>query len=207
MLVDREVQDYMFTGPYLEAGATWPTRLPATCAVETLQVTRNPDDLLFFENGHLQMGKGMSELADRAEQEHGWTLLLPLTPETGLLRQFVHVWAVQKGGTQSVAVLRRWLTKQPESKPASYRRRSLLLNRFVRASCASRTELMGEFADIGPYAITGVLGQGGMGVVYAGTRRDTGVRAAVKTVSTIKAEKISQIGERSKRSRGCATPA
>jgi hypothetical protein len=114
MLVDREVQDYMFTGPYLEAGATWPTRLPATCAVETLQVTRNPDDLLFFENGHLQMGKGMSELADRAEQEHGWTLLLPLTPETGLLRQFVHFWAIQKGGTQSVAVLRRWLTKQPE---------------------------------------------------------------------------------------------
>ena len=114
MLVDREVQDYMFTGPYLEAGATWPTRLPATCAVGNAAGDPESTDLLFFENGHLQIGKGMSELADRAEQEHGWTLLLPLTPETGLLRQFVHVWAIQKGGTQSVAVLRRWLTKQPD---------------------------------------------------------------------------------------------
>jgi serine/threonine protein kinase len=52
---------------------------------------------------------------------------------------------------------------------------------------------MSAFDDIGPYAITGVLGKGGMGVVYAGTHRTTGLRAAVKTVNAIKAEKISQI--------------
>ena len=49
------------------------------------------------------------------------------------------------------------------------------------------------YADIGPYAISDVLGRGGMGVVYAGTHRETGARAAVKTVSATKAEKMFQI--------------
>jgi eukaryotic-like serine/threonine-protein kinase len=52
---------------------------------------------------------------------------------------------------------------------------------------------MGSYEDIGPYAIERVLGRGGMGVVYAGTRLDTGVRAAIKTVSATKADRIFQI--------------
>lgn len=52
---------------------------------------------------------------------------------------------------------------------------------------------MPAYDDIGPYAITGELGRGGMGVVYAGTHRTTGVRAAVKTVNATKADRISQI--------------
>jgi hypothetical protein len=60
----------------------------------------------------------MASLATRAQDKHGWTLLLPLTPETGLLRQFVHFWAIAKGGTQSVATVRKWLVSQPEYKTA-----------------------------------------------------------------------------------------
>jgi serine/threonine protein kinase/tetratricopeptide (TPR) repeat protein len=40
---------------------------------------------------------------------------------------------------------------------------------------------------IGPYDVEGLLGQGGMGVVYAGRHRVSGVRAAIKTVHDVKA--------------------
>lgn len=69
---------------------------------------------------------------------------------------------------------------------------------FVRpaagaADSAAETMLFEPGENIGPYAITGVLGQGGMGVVYAGAHRETGVRAAVKTVVAGKADKIFHI--------------
>jgi serine/threonine protein kinase len=37
-------------------------------------------------------------------------------------------------------------------------------------------------ASIGPYRISGTLGQGGMGIVYRGVHAETGVLAAIKTV-------------------------
>jgi hypothetical protein len=44
LLVDREVQNYMFSNDeYLAPGSTWPEQLPPTCAIETLEVTRFPD--------------------------------------------------------------------------------------------------------------------------------------------------------------------
>ena len=116
LLVDREEQNFMHSADhYLPNGATWPARLPRTCAIETLQVTRFPQKLGNFEVGaSLLDSSGMEELALRAQQAHGWTLLLPMTPETGLLRQFVHVWAIGKGGTANVAAVARWLRSQPE---------------------------------------------------------------------------------------------
>jgi hypothetical protein len=116
VLVDREVQNYMFTNDaYNFDGSTWPTRLPKACAIETLQVTRWPKKLGVFEQGKSLLSEtGMAALAERALQTHGWTLLLPITPETGLLRQFVHFWAIDKSGTQSVARFRQWLSRQPE---------------------------------------------------------------------------------------------
>lgn len=116
LLVDREEQDYMHSADhYLPAGATWPIRLPPTCAIETLQVTRFPQKLSDFEVGQSLLGNtGMAELALRAQKTHGWTLLLPLTPETGVLRQFVHVWAIEKRGTTNISTFQRWLRSQPE---------------------------------------------------------------------------------------------
>ncbi len=116
LLVDREEQNYMHSADhYLPDGATWPARLPRTCAIETLQVTRFPQKLGNFEVGADLLGNsGMEELALRAQQAHGWSLLLPMTPETGVLRQFVHVWAIGKGGTADVAAFRRWLRTQTE---------------------------------------------------------------------------------------------
>lgn len=116
LLVDREAQEYMRSNDhYLPAGATWPEVLPRRCAIETLQVTRDPAALSTFEVGaSLLDNSGMAGLADRAAATHGWTLLLPLTPETGLLRQFVHIWAIDGRGTQDVATVRRWLVRQPE---------------------------------------------------------------------------------------------
>jgi hypothetical protein len=116
LLVNREEQNYLRSNDhYLAAGATWPARLPHACAIETLQVTRSPAKLGDFEVGANLLGNsGMAELAARATQTHGWTLLLPLTPVSGLLRQFVHFWAIDAKGTQNVATVRRWLLKQPE---------------------------------------------------------------------------------------------
>jgi hypothetical protein len=120
LLVDREEQNYMYSNDeYLPAGSTWPARLPKSCAIETLEVTRFPAKLNDFEVGtSLLSDSGMDSLMGRAQQKHGWTLLLPMTPETGLLRQFVHVWAIQKGGTQNLATFKRWLLSQPEYKAA-----------------------------------------------------------------------------------------
>jgi hypothetical protein len=120
LLVDREEQNYMRSADkYLADGATWPSRLPPTCAIETLQVTRFPQKLGDFEVGANLLGNtGMAELALRAQKAHGWTLLLPLTPESGVLRQFVHIWAIGKGGTTSVPTFRRWLRSQPEYREA-----------------------------------------------------------------------------------------
>jgi hypothetical protein len=116
LLVDREEQNYMHSADhYLPAGATWPIRLPRTCAIETLDVTRFPQKLSDFEVGkNLLSNTGMAELALRAQKVHGWTLLLPLTPETGVLRQFVHVWTIEKRGTTNISTFQRWLRSQPE---------------------------------------------------------------------------------------------
>ncbi len=116
LLVDREEQNYMHSADhYLANGATWPARLTPTCAIETLQVTRDPKKLSTFEVGpDLMSSTGMAELALRAQRAHGWTLLLPMTPQSGLLRQFVHIWSIAKGGTQDVARFRKWLVTQPE---------------------------------------------------------------------------------------------
>ena len=46
---------------------------------------------------------------------------------------------------------------------------------------------------IGPYRITGVLGQGAMGIVYAGTHAKTGATAAIKTVYEHEASRFLQI--------------
>jgi tetratricopeptide (TPR) repeat protein len=51
----------------------------------------------------------------------------------------------------------------------------------------------GAAAAVGPYRIVRVLGHGGMGVVYAGVHQATGMCAAVKTVSALRADKLLQI--------------
>src|SRR5688500_8405355 len=46
---------------------------------------------------------------------------------------------------------------------------------------------------IGPFLVTGVLGEGGMGVVYLAQHRTTGERVAVKTVRVAKENHLSGI--------------
>src|SRR5262249_37169907 len=49
-------------------------------------------------------------------------------------------------------------------------------------SHARRGSPMNAPARIGPYRIVGMVGEGGMGVVYRGEHTETGERVAVKTV-------------------------
>lgn len=54
-------------------------------------------------------------------------------------------------------------------------------------------ELLGLVHALGPYRITGVLGRGGMGVVYRGEHIETGKRAAIKTVQAARPDLLAGI--------------
>ena len=54
--------------------------------------------------------------------------------------------------------------------------------------------MSGQLPDfVGPYRIEGVLGQGGMGIVYSGVHKESGSRAAIKTVYEHESSRLVQI--------------
>src|SRR5271169_4291800 len=54
-------------------------------------------------------------------------------------------------------------------------------------------DALGPHRSVGPYRILGVLGRGGMGVVYRGEHQETGEPAAVKTVHATAEMAVSSI--------------
>jgi hypothetical protein len=119
-LVEREEQNYVMSDHwYPMADATlWED----VGAIETLQVTGDPAKLNILEWGDsFGSDLGLKELASAA-QKVGWTLLAQMTPETGLLRQFVHFWKIagSDGGTATLDMdgFRQWLLNRDEYKAA-----------------------------------------------------------------------------------------
>lgn len=113
-LVEREEQNYMHSDDHYQV-AEDRSKWRHAGAIETLQVTRDPAKLADLEDGGgFTNPLGLEDLANEAQKTHGWRLLLQLTPVSGLLRQFVHFWAIEPAGTQSVAVFRNWLVKRKE---------------------------------------------------------------------------------------------